>query len=135
MLRSGRAEPYFIVPNINPFRRKPLIESIPEPDKFKTYIQEDPSLLEARRSVKDAREKKIGIFDEKSPLMLEPFELRFLARREAPSRRVIDMTPARIPIPRTAYSSTRSMFPSSRNVSTLSKLDSPFFQCLTRTKS
>ena len=91
MLRSGRAEPYFIVPNINPFRRKSLMESIPEPDKFKTYIQEDLSLLEARRGVKDARENKIGIFDEESPLMLEPFELRFLARREAPSRRVIDM--------------------------------------------
>lgn len=92
MLSSGKAEPYFIVPNINPFRMKPLMESIPEPDKFKACVQEeDPSLPEARRSVRDAREKRIGIFDEKNPLMLEPFELRFLARREAPFRRVIDM--------------------------------------------
>lgn len=92
MLKTGKAAPYFIFPNINPFRRKPLLESIPDPSNFKRYVEEeDPSLPQARQNVKDARAQHLGIFDEDDPLMLMPFELRYLARREAPKRYVIDL--------------------------------------------
>jgi hypothetical protein len=40
----------------------------------------------------NARNLKIGIFDEKDPLRLEPFEVRFLAQRFPPSRWVIDLS-------------------------------------------
>lgn len=38
------------------------------------------------------RKKKIGIFDEQNPLRLQPFEVRFLARRSPPNRWIIDLS-------------------------------------------
>lgn len=93
MLRSGKALPYFIFPNINPFRRsRGIMEAIPDPQDFKSYVDSDISLSQAREFVKAAREQKLGVFDSQNPLMLEPFELRFLARRVGPPRNVIDLT-------------------------------------------
>ena len=40
----------------------------------------------------NARKLKIRIFDGKDPLKLEPFEIRFLARRYPPDRWVIDLS-------------------------------------------
>ena len=45
-----------------------------------------------RTFVQKAREKHLGVFDAMSPLLLEPFELRFLSRRGLPSRYVIDLS-------------------------------------------
>jgi hypothetical protein len=45
--------------------------------------------------VKKARDSKIGIFDSNSPLLLLPFELRYLARRDPSDRYVLDMFAAR----------------------------------------
>lgn len=49
-------------------------------------------LSRARKFVCDAREKHIGIFERNEPLKLLPFELRYLFRRQAPDRYVIDMS-------------------------------------------
>ena len=68
------------------------MEAIPKPEEFEAFIEKDPSLSQARKYVRDARDQQIGIFDDVDPLALEPFELRYLARRQAPPRRVIDMT-------------------------------------------
>ena len=95
MLELGWASPYFIWPNINPFRTKSsLTEAVPAPRQFKDWVDNDPSLSRARNYVRQARETKIGLFVEPSPLMLEAFELRYLARRKPPHRYVLDMSMA-----------------------------------------
>lgn len=94
MLEAGLAEPYFIFPNINPFRKKPnILEAVPAPADFEDKVIKDSTLKKARQYVKDARAGEKGIFrkTDKGPLMLSPFELRFLARRSPPSRHVIDL--------------------------------------------
>ena len=98
MLESGMALPYFIFPNINPFRRSTsILDAIPETRDFRNYVQGDNRLAQARDFVRTARRQHLGVFDDGNPLSLDPFELRFLGRREAPSRWVIDMT-ARRPV-------------------------------------
>jgi endonuclease YncB( thermonuclease family) len=98
LLAGGWAVPYFIWPNINPFRAQPsLTEAVPTPGQ----PINDPSLDRARQSVRDARAAHAGIFEVANPLALLPFELRFLARvtkrgaqqfRSGPERWVIDLT-------------------------------------------
>lgn len=93
MLRKGLASPYFIWPNINPFRGiESLTKAVYPPNKFKEKINEDNKLSRARKFVRDARKKQIGIFEENDPLKVLPFELRYLFRRKAPDRYVIDMS-------------------------------------------
>jgi endonuclease YncB( thermonuclease family) len=94
MLQEGLAMPYFIWPNINPFRKEAnVFDAIPDdPTDFRNYVDGDVRLSQARQFVSDARNAQIGLFNPTNPLMLEPFELRFLAKRYPPSRRVIDMT-------------------------------------------
>lgn len=95
ILQAGMAMPYFIWPNINPFRKEPSIkDAIPAPKDFKSYVDGDSRLYLARQFVKNARNRNCGLFDRKNPLLLEPFELRFLAKRKPPKRYVIDMTKA-----------------------------------------
>jgi len=93
MLELGLAEPYFIWPNINPFRHKiSLVDAVPSPDQLKNWVDNDTRFSQARKFVKDARSNHMGIFDTNDPLLLSPFELRFLARRNPPSRYVLDMS-------------------------------------------
>jgi endonuclease YncB( thermonuclease family) len=93
ILQSGLASPYFIWPNINPFRRqKSLVEAVPLATKFKEFINRDERFKLARKFVSDARKSHIGIFDTQDRLLLLPFELRYLARRKAPDRYVLDMS-------------------------------------------
>jgi endonuclease YncB( thermonuclease family) len=95
MLKSGFAIPYFIWPNINPFRKQgSLVEAIPAPEKFKEFIDKDKRIKLARSFVSHARSAGIGIFDNQDPLLLLPFELRYLARRRKPDRYVLDMSKA-----------------------------------------
>jgi len=92
LLRAGKVSPYFIWPNVNPFRtKKSWIEAVPPAGKAADWAEEDLALRTARQWVRGARESRIGLFDPSSPLRLEPFEVRFLARRQPPNRWVIDL--------------------------------------------
>lgn len=92
LLQAGKVCPYFIWPNINPFRKEESIaKAADSPGKFRARINRDKTLKSAREWVRDARRRKIGIFDATDPLRLEPFEVRFLARRHPPDRWVIDL--------------------------------------------
>jgi hypothetical protein len=44
-------------------------------------------LRRARDFVQRARTSELGVFEKVNPLRLEAFEIRFLARREAPDAR------------------------------------------------
>jgi endonuclease YncB( thermonuclease family) len=93
MLAAGWASPYFIWPNINPFRRAETIaDAIPQPGTAADLAANDSSLCAARAAVAAARREKIGIYDAGQPLKLLPFELRFLARRQPPDRWLIDLS-------------------------------------------
>jgi hypothetical protein len=50
------------------------------------------ALSEARGWVRDARDEGKGVFDAQDPLRLQPFEVRFLSRRQPPNRWVIDLS-------------------------------------------
>lgn len=77
MLAEGWSVPYFIWPNINPFRKQPsLVGAVPVPGQ----VISDPSLDRARQSVAAARTAKKGVFQEQDPLALLPSELRLLGR-------------------------------------------------------
>lgn len=95
LLQTGVSSPYFIWPNINPFRAHgSLMDGVPTAGDMSAVIT-DPGLAQARTFVQQARSDENGIFgnDQPSgPLMLELFELRFLARQRAPSRWVIDLS-------------------------------------------
>ena len=93
LLQAGVVNPYFIWPNINPFReKKPLVNAVIEPRKAKEEAQRDPLLRKAREGIRRARREGRGIFNPKDPLQLEPFEIRFLAGQRPPSRWVIDLS-------------------------------------------
>src|SRR5262245_54395978 len=91
-LQTGRALPYFIWPNINPFREADSVPSaVPRPGTAND-IAESGDLKLARDLVKNARAAEMGVFDPADPLRFEAFEIRYLGRREAPTRAVIDLS-------------------------------------------
>lgn len=93
MLKAGRAFPYFIWPNVNPFRREAtILNAVPKPGTQKTLAEQDTTLSRTAEFLANAREKHLGLFDAMQPMLLEPFELRILARRELPARWVIDLS-------------------------------------------
>jgi hypothetical protein len=93
LLAAGFALPYFIWPNVNPFRRQPsAIEAVPVPGTAAAVAALEVSLRDARRAVRAARDSGKGVFTPMDPLRLEPFELRYLAGRRAPTRWVIDLS-------------------------------------------
>ncbi|WP_040805778.1 hypothetical protein [Nocardia concava] len=97
LLAGGFVTPYFIWPNIDPFRRQPVLtDAVPVPGQPIS----DPRLDAARQSVKAARAAHDGVFETADPLRLLPFELRYLGRvaerggqtvRTGPDRWVIDL--------------------------------------------
>jgi endonuclease YncB( thermonuclease family) len=92
MLEAGWVTPYFIWPNIDPFRRQgSLIDAVLAPGTANTVAERAGALKVARGFVRAAREQHLGLFEQADPLRLLPFELRFLARRAAPERWVIDL--------------------------------------------
>jgi hypothetical protein len=96
MLQTGFAAPYFIWPNLNPFIKSgSIVEAVPDINNFQETINKSKRLCDARDFVKKARDLEIGIFDKNTPLLLLPFELRYLARRGLPDRYVLDMYAAR----------------------------------------
>jgi hypothetical protein len=93
LLEIGLACPYFIWPNINPFRRQQnIVAAVPPPSQIQTIANGTNELGPARQWIRQARTSHAGIFDNANPLTLQPFELRFLARRTIPSRWVIDLS-------------------------------------------
>jgi len=91
-LEAGRALPYFIWPNINPFREADSVpNAVPMPGTANT-LAERGDLKRARDFVKNARATGIGVFEQADPLKFEPFEIRYLGRGEAPTRAVIDLS-------------------------------------------
>jgi len=93
LLRLGKVMPYFIWPNINPFRKqKNIVDAVPQPGTANTIVNKEGTLGRAREWVQHARQRQIGIYDETNPLQIEPFEVRFLARRRPPDRWVIDLS-------------------------------------------
>jgi endonuclease YncB( thermonuclease family) len=96
LLRQGQVTPYFIWPNLDPFRRQPLpVDAVPEPGKVTppgAPAEASKPLDDARAWVRKAREDKLGVWSATEPLRLFPFELRFLSRRTPPDRWVIDLS-------------------------------------------
>jgi len=93
MLQSGLALPYFIWPNINPFKRaSSLMTAVVPAGRANEIAESDSALSRARRWVKTARSQHLGVFDAMRPQAWEPFELRLLAGRQAPKRWVIDLS-------------------------------------------
>lgn len=92
-LLAGVAYPYFIWPNINPFRKKPsVLQAVIAPGAARAEADADASLRRVRTAIAAARTAGSGIFDRADALRLAPFELRFLAQRRPPARWVIDLS-------------------------------------------
>jgi len=90
LLESGMAEPYFMFPNIDPFRtRDSVFEAVHGLDSPGAILENASKLRHARGSVIAAREAGLGVFSTGNPLQLSPFELRFLARKSAPRSRML----------------------------------------------
>jgi endonuclease YncB( thermonuclease family) len=96
LLALGHVTPYFIWPNLDPYRppRRP-VDAVPVPHTIAPVdvtLEELESLDVARESVRQARRQELGVFDPANPLRVYPFELRFLSRRTPPERWVIDLS-------------------------------------------
>lgn len=92
-LQTGRAMPYFIWPNIDPFRAQgSVLEAVLAPGTAQDVARTVPRLRDAREWVRQARVQKFGLYDPGNALRLEPFEVRLLARRMPPDRWVIDLS-------------------------------------------
>jgi endonuclease YncB( thermonuclease family) len=89
LAEAGLARPYFIWPNLDPFRKKSLRKAAMPPGELQKQAR--TSLTDVRNAVQAARAKGLGCYAKGTGLMLEPFELRALTRRQAPNRWVIDL--------------------------------------------
>ena len=93
-LEKGVALPFFIWPNVDPFRDVDLLDAVLEPGSAPDVANRPGALKRARRFVQEARAAKQGVFDPDDLLRFEAFEVRFLARRQPPDRAVIDLSRA-----------------------------------------
>jgi hypothetical protein len=81
LLEAGVANPYFIWPNVDPFRGpSSLAAAVSEPGTASQLTRGDNALAEARTWVRAAREAGAGVFSKDDPL-LQAFEVRFLSRQ------------------------------------------------------
>ncbi len=97
LLKLGLVTPYFIWPNVDPFRSRGSKEAaVIPPHKARDEADRNTKLRNALAWVHQAREDGLGLFNPAGdgPLRLLPFELRFLAGRRAPDRWVIDLDSA-----------------------------------------
>jgi endonuclease YncB( thermonuclease family) len=93
LLAAGWVSPYFIWPNINPFRRAGAITAaVPPPGGAGELTERDGSLHAARAAVTQARRDEVGLYQRNDPLRVQAFELRFLARRQPPDRWLVDLS-------------------------------------------
>lgn len=100
LLEAGMAAPYFIWPNIEPWRRQEyILNAVIKPGKAWQSAQDDDTMGDARSFIQNARDNNLGIFGDvkdngqvlTGPLKLMPHEIRFLASRWPPARYVIDL--------------------------------------------
>lgn len=91
MLETGASLPYFIWPNIDPFRATPLLDAVLAPGTASQVAAATPALRRARDFVQQARANGSGVFNPANPLRFEAFEVRYLGRRDLPNRAVIDL--------------------------------------------
>lgn len=92
LLEAGLVTPYFIWPNVNPFRRqRSLPAAVPAPGTAHQLAEAESSLRQARAWVARARDQRVGLYEAADPLQLYPFELRFLSRRQPPDRWLLDL--------------------------------------------
>jgi len=92
MLVMGLATPYFIWPNIDPWRSNgSLVDAAMSPERFRADANRPGKLRDARNAVAQARANGSGIFVADNRLRIHAFELRFLAQRRVPDRWVIDL--------------------------------------------
>ncbi len=91
-LESGAALPYFIWPNIAPFRKESLLEAVFSPGMARRTAEASSDLRRTRDFVRQARANGMGVFNPANPLRFEAFEVRYLGRRELPNRAVIDLS-------------------------------------------
>lgn len=94
LLEAGLAEPYFIWPNVAPFRDAPTVLDAVIPPGAAAAFAARGDLGLARGFVAAARAAGLGVFAPADPLRLSAFELRFLADGRLPSRAVIDLAGA-----------------------------------------
>ncbi|MFK7820608.1 MAG: hypothetical protein AB8G99_17945 [Planctomycetaceae bacterium] len=93
LLERGLAFPYFIWPNINPWQLSDsVMEAVIKPGTAAKSMADNREITFARDNVGKARERHLGLFDATDPALLEPFELRAIARRTLPSRCLIDLS-------------------------------------------
>ena len=94
MLENGMALPFFIWPNIDPFRTTTILNAVLAPGTANQVAEGTPALKRARDFVKQARANGNAntVFDPANPLRFEAFEVRYLGRREVPIRAVIDLS-------------------------------------------
>lgn len=92
MLESGASLPYFIWPNIDPFRATPLLDAVLAPGTANQVAESTPAMRRARDFVRQARTNGNGVFNPANPLRFEAFEVRYLGRRDLPNRAVIDLS-------------------------------------------
>jgi hypothetical protein len=69
-----------------------MVDAVPLPGEGRGWAEASATLQAARESVRAARDAAVGVFDAADPLVLEPFEVRFLGRVEPPSRWVLDLS-------------------------------------------
>jgi endonuclease YncB( thermonuclease family) len=93
-LQKGMACPYGIWPNAGESAcyGDSMTKLMLEPCTANKWAIKDRYVRQAREFIADARKNHTGIFDEKDPLRIEPFELRYLAGRRPPERWVIDLS-------------------------------------------
>ena len=91
MLEAGLALPYFIWPNIDPFRKVKPFDAAYSPEKLYALMEKSKLMKELRSAVTKIRKAKKGIYNPKTGLILQAFELRSLARKSAPQRPFIDL--------------------------------------------
>jgi endonuclease YncB( thermonuclease family) len=91
MIGAGLATPFFMWPNIEPFRKLKITDAAMPPSQFRKAVATAHKLQQARKVAAAARAAGKGIYNTKDPLQLHAFELRFLSRRAAPDRWVIDI--------------------------------------------
>lgn len=92
VLEKGLATPYFIWPNIDPWKSAgSLMSAAQPPAQFRQEVNGAGKLRDARQAVAQARAAHLGIFSDNGPLRIHAFELRYLAQGRAPDRWVIDL--------------------------------------------
>lgn len=106
LLKGGYARPYFIWPNIDPFRvQSDLASAVPPPDVLAAWIADARALVNARATTAAARTGKAGTWRTKpiladgdrhhgtnKPLMIDAHEFRAMWQLQPPHRWVVDMS-------------------------------------------